>query len=119
MMMTTMMNKSSIFLHLCTTFKDRCLLTCQRDPLDEQFNELFAGISDELQNQIESDAAASGSAASECERDDDVLVAEYVSDEETTASTVTDASDEDFGDHVTKVCGEFAAIYCGIPCLLV
>ena len=83
----------------------------QRDPLDDQFDELFAGITDELLDET-------GNHTLECDKDaDDILVAEYVSDDDTTtSSSVEDEDDGLVGHHVTKVCykNKFLFVYMSI-----
>jgi len=82
-----------------------CFILClQRDPLEEQFNELYADISNEMQDQLDT-SYESGTNAAENEGDKDIVVEEYVSDDETltSSSDTKDSEDYDLGDHVTKV----------------
>ena len=88
--------------------KTSSLLKCQRDPLDEQFDELFKDASEELREKIDMDLASDRGVSVSVDGDDDsdVLVVEYVSDDETLQSAdkikpEDDANDE--CDHVLKV----------------
>jgi len=75
----------------------------QRDPLDEQFDELFKDASDELREKIDMELLTDGDAGScaDGDTDSDILVVEYVSDDDT-LSVVDDERDDDC-DHVLKV----------------
>ena len=85
----------------------------QRDPLEEQFNDLYASISNELREQTDA-SLGDGAKSVEIEGDEDIVVEEYVSDDEamTPSSDNKDSEDYDFGDHVTKVCSLYLSICC-------
>jgi len=81
-------------------------MECQRDPLDEQFDELFKDMSEELREKIDMELATDGDAAAACDDSDtDVLVVEYVSDDENLApadKVNQDSESDDECDHVLK-----------------
>jgi hypothetical protein len=84
-----------------------CYVLCifQRDTLDEQFDELFAGISEKLQADIDLELANEGHEG-ELSGDDDIIVAEYVSDDEISMSRVTAVEsdiDDKSNDDISKV----------------
>lgn len=58
-------------------------------------------MTDELQEKTEDEAG--GENFPENDKDEDILVAEYVSDDEG-VSSVTEEDGDDMDDHVTKVC---------------
>ena len=75
----------------------------QRDPLDEQFDELFKDVSEELREKIDMELAADGDA--DYDNDNDVLVVEYVSDDENLVSADKANPDSEIDeecDHVLK-----------------
>lgn len=78
----------------------------QRDPLDEQFDELFKDASEELREKIDIELATDGDATDACDDPDmDVLVVEYVSDDENLApadKVNRDDDSDDECDHVLK-----------------
>ena len=78
----------------------------QRDPLDEQFDELFKDVSTaELLEKIDMELATDGDAAACDDSDADVLVVEYVSDDENLApadKVNADNEDDSEYDHVLK-----------------
>lgn len=83
------------------------VLKCQRDPLDEQFDELFKDMSEELREKIDMELATGGDAATAAydDSDTDVLVVEYVSDDENLVpadSVNPDDENDDESDHVLK-----------------
>jgi len=85
-----------------------CVVKCQRDPLDEQFDELFKDVSEELREKIDMELATDGDVAlcADIDADSDVLVVEYVSDDEASAaadSAKPDDENDDECDHVLKV----------------
>jgi len=92
------------------------VLKCQRDPLDEQFDELFKDMSEELREKIDMELATGGDAAAAAfdDSDTDVLVVEYVSDDENLAPAVSvnpDDENDDESDHVLKASIVLVVIY--------
>lgn len=92
------------------------VLKCQRDPLDEQFDELFKDMSEELREKIDMELATGGDAATAAydDSDTDVLVVEYVSDDENLAPAVSvnpDDENDDESDHVLKASIVLVVIY--------
>ena len=90
------------------------VVECQRDPLDEQFDELFKDVSEELLEKIDMELATDGDAA-DCDADSDVLVVEYVSDDETLApaeKVKPYGENENDSDHVLKVSGDMVFLFC-------
>ena len=82
------------------------VVECQRDPLDEQFDELLKDMSEELREKIDMELATDGDAAACDDSDMDVLLVEYVSDDENPApadKVNMDDEDDDECDHVLKV----------------
>jgi len=82
------------------------VVECQRDPLDEQFDELLKDMSEELREKIDMELATDGDAAACDDSDMDILLVEYVSDDENPAladKVNMDDEDDDECDHVLKV----------------
>ena len=87
----------------CTRLCDCVAVEYQRDPLDEQFDELFKDVSEELREKIDMELAADGDA--DYDNDNDVLVVEYVSDDENLVSADKANPDSEIDeecDHVLK-----------------